>query len=205
MIPKFTSETGRLPLELVDGYHPQHAPVPIIYVKKVFIQHYHSPCGELVLASTDHTLCLCDWNGMPCAGRNLRRIARHLEADLCTESSMIIEEAVRQLDEYFAGCRREFSMPLQPVGTDFQLRVWRALLDIPCGQTRSYMDIARAIGSPRSARAAAQAIGANGIAILIPCHRVIGSNQSLTGFAGGLDKKAWLLDHEQQHFQKCMI
>ena len=118
---------------------------------------------------------------------------------------MVIEEAVRQLDEYFAGCRREFSMPLQPVGTDFQLRVWRALLDIPYGQTRSYMDIARAIGSPRSARAAAQAIGANGIAILIPCHRVIGSNQSLTGFAGGLDKKAWLLDHEQQHFQKYMI
>lgn len=146
---------------------------------------------------------MCDWNGMPCAGRNLRRTARYLEADFCIDSSTFIEKARRQLDEYFAGCRREFSIPLHPVGTNFQLWVWRALQDIPFGQTRSYMDIARAVGNPKGVRAVAQAIGANGIDILIPCHRVIGSNHSLTGFTGGLDRKAWLLSHEQQHGLKC--
>ena len=161
------------------------------------MQYYASPCGELILASTGDELCLCDWNGMPCAGRNRHRIERYLQAEFCTESSAVLEETKRQLDAYFAGHRKEFCIPLHPVGTDFQLRVWRALLDIPYGETRSYMEIATAIGHPRGVRAVAQAIGANGIGILIPCHRVIGSNHSLTGFTGGLDKKAWLLDLER--------
>ena len=90
------------------------------------------------------------------------------------------------------------SCSLHPVGTDFQLRVWRALLDIPYGETKSYMEIAQTIGNPRGVRAVAQAIGANGIGIIIPCHRVIGSNHSLTGFAGGLDNKKFLLELERR-------
>ena len=135
---------------------------------------------------------------MSCADRNLRRIGRYVNADLKIESSSVIELTKSQLDEYFAGNRREFNIPLHPVGTDFQLRVWRALLNIPYGETRSYMEIAGKVGNAKGVRAVAQAIGANGIGVLIPCHRVIGTDHSLTGFAGGLAKKAFLLELERQ-------
>ena len=120
-----------------------------------------------------------------------------MNAEFTMASSAIIEQTVNQLDDYFAGHLTTFNIPLHPVGTDFQHRVWKALLDIPFGQTRSYIEIAKSIGNPQGVRAVAQAIGANGIGIIIPCHRVIGSNHSLTGFAGGLDKKQLLLQLEQ--------
>ena len=164
----------------------------------ICIQYYNSPCGELVLASMDDELCLCDWNGMPCAERNLCRIGRYVNADFRTEPSSVIEQTKRQLDEYFAGSRKEFDIPLHPFGTDFQLQVWRALFDIPYGETRTYMEIALKIGNAKGVRAVAQAIGANGIDILIPCHRVVGSNNSLTGYTGGLDKKRFLLELERR-------
>ena len=120
-----------------------------------------------------------------------------MNVEFTMASSAVIEQTVNQLDDYFAGHLTAFNIPLQPVGTDFQRRVWKALLDIPFGQTRSYMEIAKSIGNPQGVRAVAQAIGANGIGIIIPCHRVIGSNHSLTGFAGGLDKKQLLLQLER--------
>ena len=120
-----------------------------------------------------------------------------MNAEFTMASSAVIEQTVNQLDDYFAGHLTAFNIPLQPVGTDFQHRVWKALLDIPFGQTKSYREIAKSIGNPQGVRAVAQAIGANGIGIIIPCHRVIGSNHSLTGFAGGLDKKQLLLQLEQ--------
>ena len=120
-----------------------------------------------------------------------------MNAEFTMASSAVIEQTVNQLDDYFAGHLTAFNIPLHPVGTDFQHRVWKALLDIPFGQTRSYMEIAKSIGNPQGVRAVAQAIGANGIGIIIPCHRVIGSNHSLTGFAGGLDKKQLLLQLER--------
>ena len=113
-----------------------------------------------------------------------------------SERTGYFAEVVKQLDEYFAGRRKEFDIPLHPVGTDFQLQVWRALLHIPYGETRSYKEIAKMIGNEKAVRAVAHAIGANGIDILIPCHRVVGSNHSLTGFAGGLDRKEHLLKLE---------
>ena len=164
--------------------------------KIVNIQHYDSPCGELVLASVDGELCLCDWNGMPCAERNKRRLLRLLDAVFKEEPSEVIEQTKRQLDEYFAGTPRVFDIPLHPVGTDFQKAVWSALLEIPYGEVRTYMDIARRVDNVRGVRAVAQAIGANGIGIIIPCHRVIGSDNSLTGFAGGLETKRRLLELE---------
>ena len=164
--------------------------------KIVNIQHYDSPCGELVLASVDGELCLCDWNGMPCAERNKRRLLRLLDAVFKEEPSEVIEQTKRQLDEYFAGTRRVFDIPLHPVGTDFQKAVWSALLEIPYGEVRTYMDIARRVDNVRGVRAVAQAIGANGIGIIIPCHRVIGSDNTLTGFAGGLETKRRLLELE---------
>ena len=167
-------------------------------VQRISIQHYSSPCGELVLASMGHELCLCDWNGMPCAERNLRRIGRYVNKDFRKETSPVIEQTKRQLDDYFAGNRKEFDIQLHTFGTDFQNRVWKALLDIPYGKTRTYMEIAKSIGNAMGVRAVAQAIGANSIDIIVPCHRVIGSNNSLTGFAGGLDKKRFLLELERR-------
>lgn len=120
-----------------------------------------------------------------------------MQADFSIAPSSVLQETKRQLDDYFAGKRKVFDIPLHPFGTDFQLRVWNALLDIPYGETRSYMEIAQGIGNPKGVRAVAQAIGANGIGILIPCHRVIGTNRSLTGFTGGLERKEFLLELER--------
>ncbi len=116
-----------------------------------------------------------------------------------TQKSPLLAEATTELNEYFAGLRTEFETPLAPVGTPFQQAVWDALLDIPFGQTRSYAQIAAAIGKPNAARAVGGACHNNPLAIFIPCHRVVGTNGSLTGFAGGLATKEFLLQHEQSY------
>ena len=163
---------------------------------RIYIQYYDSPCGRLVLASFADRLCLCDWSDNPFAERNRRRIEKYLKATFKTETTSVLEETKRQLDEYFAGKRKAFDIELRLVGTDFQHEVWNALLNIPYGATKSYKDIAQCIGKPKSVRAVAGAVGANAISILIPCHRVIGSNHSLTGYAGGLEAKRVLLGME---------
>jgi methylated-DNA-[protein]-cysteine S-methyltransferase len=108
----------------------------------------------------------------------------------------ILKDSVQQLDEYFQRVRTEFNLPLNPNGTDFQKKVWTELQYIPLGKTISYLDMAKRLGNPKVIRAAGTANGKNPIAIIIPCHRVIGSDGSLTGYAGGLKRKQWLLEHE---------
>ena len=103
-----------------------------------------------------------------------------------------------QLGEYFAGTRTEFELPLHMMGSPFQLRVWAALREIPCGETRSYGALADALGAPGAARAVGLANGQNPVSIVVPCHRVIGADGSLTGYGGGLPAKQWLLTHESQ-------
>lgn len=110
----------------------------------------------------------------------------------------LLSEAKRQLEEYFAGVRTVFTLPLKPAGTEFQQRVWGQLQAIPYGETCTYGQIAERIGNPRASRAVGSANHNNPIAILIPCHRVVGANGSLIGYAGGLDKKAYLLQLEQR-------
>ena len=112
------------------------------------------------------------------------------------ESDPVLVACATQLSEYFGGKRQDFDMPLGPVGTEFQQNVWRALKDIPFGELRSYSDIAREIGKPKAVRAVGAANGRNPLPIVVPCHRVIGSNGSLTGFAGGLAMKKQLLTLE---------
>ncbi len=163
------------------------------------LQHYDSPCGELLLASADEELYLCDWSGKPTAERHRRRLGHLLRAEFRTAPSAVLTQTMRQLDEYFAGTRRVFDLPLRPVGTDFQRQVWEALREIPYGETRSYREIALRVGNLRGVRAVAQAIGANALSILLPCHRVIGSDRSLTGYAGGVEAKRMLLDLERSH------
>jgi methylated-DNA-[protein]-cysteine S-methyltransferase len=117
----------------------------------------------------------------------------------------VLDETARELDEYFAGERIEFEVPLDPVGTPFQLAAWMALRSIPYGETVSYGDQARRLGDVRKSRAVGAANGKNPISIIVPCHRVIGSDGSLVGFGGGLSTKAWLLDHERSRTQPRLL
>lgn len=112
------------------------------------------------------------------------------------ESCPLLEEAARQLEAYFSGCRREFDLPLAPHGTPFQQAVWRALLTVPYGETATYGQIARRIGNPKACRAVGMANNRNPISILIPCHRVVGTSGALVGYGGGLSNKAYLLKLE---------
>lgn len=117
---------------------------------------------------------------------------------ICGENALI-RQAIKELDEYFAGKRRIFTLPVQPSGTEFQKKVWRALCDIPYGETRSYGQIARAVGNPKACRAVGMANHRNPISIVIPCHRVIGADGSLTGYGGGLRIKETLLELERMN------
>lgn len=112
--------------------------------------------------------------------------------------------ACEQLAEYFAGARHEFDVPLRPAGTTFQQRVWRELLHIPFGTTMTYTELARRIGAPAASRAVGHANSRNPIAIIVPCHRVLGSTGNLTGYAGGLDRKQWLLGWERRHISSTV-
>ena len=116
----------------------------------------------------------------------------------CTEESPILKEAIKQFDEYFKGIRKDFNIKCETQGTEFQKRVWVALMEIPYGVTLSYKEMAFKIGNEKSTRAVGNANGKNIISIIVPCHRVIGSDNSLTGYAGGLHRKKWLLEHEKE-------
>jgi len=140
-----------------------------------------SPIGGLLLVANEEGLVRIEWR---------------TAAPGCPDSGGPLSSTIRQLAEYFAGTRKQFDVPLALRGTPFQLEVWRALQQIPYGETRSYADIARAIGRPTATRAVGAANGANPIPIIVPCHRVIGSNGTLTGFGGGIAVKRRLLDLE---------
>tara|TARA_R110000737_G_scaffold197924_1_gene218119 strand:+ start:1650 stop:2126 length:477 start_codon:yes stop_codon:yes gene_type:complete len=116
-----------------------------------------------------------------------------------------LEDAVYQLNEYFEGIRTEFQLDLNPEGTEFQKKVWLELQNIPYGRTASYMELSKLIGDPKAIRAVGAANGRNPLWIVVPCHRVIGSDGSLTGYAGGLHRKKWLLDHESPHKQQSLF
>lgn len=163
---------------------------------KIITYRYESPCGVLLLGSIGDNLCLCDWQVEKHRSHVDNRLKRILHAEFEESSSPVIEEAIRQLNEYFAGKRKEFDVPLLFVGTDFQKTVWNELLKIPYGKTISYGEMARNIGMPKAVRAVANANGANSMSIFAPCHRVIGSDRSLTGYGGGLEAKEYLLKLE---------
>ncbi len=159
----------------------------------VYVRRYQSPCGTLLLGSSADRLCLCDWQVEEHCRRVLDRLRRMMNAEFVEGTSPVIDNAAEQLDEYFAGVRQSFTIPLRLVGTDFQKRVWTALADIPYGKTVTYGELSRKIGCPTSVRAVANANGANAISIFLPCHRVIGADGSLTGYGGGLRAKHYLL------------
>lgn len=160
------------------------------------IQYYQSPCGELILGSYKGKLCLCDWQNEERRKVIDERIQKGLQAQYIEKESETIANAITQLDEYFNHGRKAFDIPLLFIGTDFQKSVWNELLNIPYGTTVSYAGLSERLGNPKAIRAVATANGANAISIIVPCHRVIGSNQKLTGYAGGLPAKKLLLELE---------
>lgn len=150
-----------------------------------------SPVGELTLAASAAGLRAVLWP-----------IERHGRVDLGytepADDAPVLNAAADQIGEYFAGDRQRFDVPLDPSGTPFQVKVWHALAQIPFGQTATYTEQAHLVGSPKAVRAVGAANGRNPLSIILPCHRVVGADGSLTGFAGGLDAKRWLLDHERR-------
>ncbi|MBA6390306.1 methylated-DNA--[protein]-cysteine S-methyltransferase [Colwellia sp. BRX10-3] len=152
---------------------------------------YQSPLGEIVLTANEKGLSALAFQ----TGQSPITITG------LTENNSKFTEVIQQLTEYFAGNRKHFDLPLAPEGTNFQKKVWQALTEIPCGDTKSYGWIAKSINNEKAVRAVGTANGANPIALIVPCHRVIGSNGKLTGYAGGLALKAKLLMHEGAQFK----
>jgi O-6-methylguanine DNA methyltransferase len=160
----------------------------------------NSPVGPLFLAASAKGLVALEFSARLPGQQTIRPNPRDLKEESkgirFEESAEALGEYVRELDQYFAGKRREFSFPLDLRGTEFQIACWRALIAIPYGETRSYADIARAIGKPQAFRAVGMANNRNPIAIVVPCHRVIASDGTLCGYGGGLDIKRKLLELE---------
>ncbi len=151
-----------------------------------------SPLGELMLISAKNSLYNVLWENDHTASLLKSTLTR-------APLAPILVKTKQQLQEYFQGQRREFSIPLTLIGTAFQKQAWLQLQKIPYGKTIHYAEQATCLGDQNKARAVGMANGRNPISIIVPCHRVIGRNGNLTGFAGGLDKKAWLLEHEKNH------
>ena len=164
------------------------------------IQTYKSPIGEMLLASYGGKLCMVDFKYRRMRTGIDKRIQKGLNAEYIEQSSVVIEETIKQLQEYFAGERKAFDIPLLTVGTAFQKSVWEGLMKIPYGTTASYLELSKNIGNEKAVRAVASANGANAIGIIIPCHRIIGSNGDLVGYAGGLPAKKKLLELESNLF-----
>jgi len=150
----------------------------------------------MIACATDRALCLLEFPDRRMLETQLRRLQRGLSCLFVPGTNSILEEAAAEVGAYFAGELREFRVPIAPQGTPFQREVWRGLREIPYGVTASYAELADRLGRPKAVRAIAQANGRNPVAIIVPCHRVIGSDGSLTGYGGGLWRKKRLLELE---------
>ena len=169
------------------------------------IQYYKTKYAEFILGSYEEKLCLLDYRYRRMRNSVDNRIKKGLNAEYVEQDDETLKETRKQLDEYFRGERKKFDIPLQTVGTDFQKTVWEALLKIPYGKTSSYTKLAKQIDNEKAVRAVANANGANAIGIIIPCHRIIGSNGQLVGYAGGLPLKKKLLDLENNLFSNTLF
>jgi len=156
-------------------------------MRKKYYGYYNSPIGILEIITSDNALISAMFIE---------------EVKESTGESPILKEAIKQFDEYFKGTRKEFDIKCETNGTEFRKKVWQALMGIPYGVTLSYKEMAIKIGNEKATRAVGNANSKNIISIIIPCHRVIGSDKSLTGYAGGLNRKKWLLDHEKEVLDK---
>ena len=171
---------------------PSHAD----QLKLIKLYRFTTPLGPMYAGTSDNGLCLLEFTDRRMLETEFEDLSKRLGARITVDRTEIHRETEDQLNAYFKGKRKSFDLPLDMPGTPFQQSVWKELLKIPYGQTRSYLQQAKSLGNPQAIRAVARANGMNRIAIVVPCHRVIGSNGQLTGYAGGLARKKWLLDLE---------
>ena len=166
-------------------------------MNNIKIQYYKTEIGELILGSFNDHLCLLDFRYRKKRTTVDKRIKMGLKANFLEEEDAILTETKKQLGEYLDGNRKEFDIPMLMVGSEFQKNVWNALLKIPYGTTTTYQELAKNIGNEKAVRAVANANGANAMALVIPCHRVIESNGGLGGYGGGVSIKEHLLELEK--------
>ena len=164
----------------------------------VLVQRITTPLGAMFVCATEKGICLLEFVDRKMLETEFKDIQRLLNATILIGENEHIKQVKKELKEYFAGKRTTFEVALDAPGTAFQQSAWNALLKVPCGETRSYQDQAVALEKPKAVRAVASANGCNRIAIIIPCHRIIGKDGQLRGYGGGLERKRWLLDHEMK-------
>jgi AraC family transcriptional regulator of adaptative response/methylated-DNA-[protein]-cysteine methyltransferase len=165
--------------------------------KVILINRFTTPLGPMFVCATDDGVCLLEFVDRRMLETEFRDLQRAFKAKIIAGENQHTLQAQREISEYFAGTRGYFSVALDTPGSEFQKAVWQMLQTIPVGSTASYAEQAEKIGKPQAVRAVAGANGANRVSIIIPCHRVIGKDGSLTGYGGGLARKQWLLDHER--------
>lgn len=162
----------------------------------LYATRFNTPLGAMLAVAADEGLCMLEFEGSRRIDRELADLERLTRRRVRIAAHPLLAQTTAELAEYFQGSRRVFSLPLFTPDTLFRQQVWQVLQTIPYGETRSYQEQAAALGNPAAVRAVAAANGANRVSIVIPCHRVIGKDGSLTGYGGGLQRKLWLLQHE---------
>lgn len=167
--------------------------------------YIETPLGEMIACATDKGICLLEFNDRKKLDGQFEKLTKDLNANIVEQENKHFALLKRELEAYFNYDLKIFTVPLDLVGTEFQKKVWQALLTIPYGKTVSYLQQSESMGSPLSIRAVANANGMNKVAILVPCHRVIGSNGKLTGYAGGLERKQFLLNLEKGITEKNLF
>lgn len=163
---------------------------------QIFYQHWSSPCGPMSIASLGDELVMSDWIEGWHRQTILNRFDRLLKPVWIDETTPVISEAIKELQQYFNRERTDFDLPVRLIGTPFQIKIWLALQKIPYGEIKTYGDIAQAIGQPKANRAVGGAVGQNPLSIVVPCHRVLGNRNALTGYGGGMLAKEKLLEIE---------
>jgi len=167
-------------------------------MKTIFISQIETPIGEITTGVSDAGVHMLNFFHPDRIEKRKSFLLKHENAAIKEKNHRFHDQLLKELIEYFDGSRKHFSIPVQPAGTEFQKKVWNRLMEIPFGKTESYETVTISLGNPKAIRAVAAANGQNPIAILIPCHRVIGKNGNLTGYAGGLERKRFLLNHERK-------
>jgi AraC family transcriptional regulator, regulatory protein of adaptative response / methylated-DNA-[protein]-cysteine methyltransferase len=207
MVPVLTARFGVKPFIFVTFHHQRMISAEAAVVtsrpgtlvdRKLVRTKIDTPLGSMIAVGDDVALHLLEFENRVALTSEFRRLERD-SGLIKSGSNKILEMTVAQLDDYFEGKSAAFKIPTFQRGTVLEEAVWQALKQIPPGQTRSYGDIARMIGQPDKSREVGQANGANNMAIVVPCHRVIGADGSLVGYGGGLWRKRWLLDHERRY------
>jgi len=172
---------------------------------KYYFTKIDTPLGSMFSCSSDLGVCLLEFPERKKIDSQFQSLHKYFKCDFEDNETPILVNLKNELSEYFAGKRQIFTVPLHFVGTDFQKKVWHELVRIPFGKTVSYKELAEKTGNVHAVRAVANANAFNKISIIVPCHRVIGSDGSLTGYASGLQKKRWLIDHEKNNYEAALF